>query len=75
MDGLCCMRPLIDALATARDKVLYVFYDFETTKNTRYATLLHYTYLSLSVRNNSAHSARTWKTGLRAIRQEEALVL
>ena len=30
------MRPLKDALPPAGDKVLYVFYDFETTQNTRY---------------------------------------
>jgi hypothetical protein len=29
------MRPLRDALPRAGDKVLYVFYDFETTQNTR----------------------------------------
>ena len=40
---LCYMRPLKDALPPAGDKVLYVFYDFETDQNTRYtydATLL-----------------------------------
>jgi hypothetical protein len=30
------MRPLKDALSTAGDKVLYVFYNFATTQNTRY---------------------------------------
>jgi len=30
------MRPLKDSLSSAGDKVLYVFYDFETTKNTEY---------------------------------------
>jgi len=34
---LCYMRPLKDALASASDKVLYVFYDFETSQNTEYA--------------------------------------
>jgi len=29
------MRPLKDAFPDACDKVLYVFYDFETTQNTR----------------------------------------
>ena len=32
---LCYMRPLKDALPDACDKVLYVFYDFEVTQNTR----------------------------------------
>jgi len=31
------MRPLKDALPSAGDKVLYVFYDFETNQNTEYA--------------------------------------
>jgi len=30
------MSPLKDALPHAGDKVLYVFYDFETTQNTEY---------------------------------------
>jgi len=34
---LCYMRPLKDALPDASDKVLYVFYDFETTQNTQYS--------------------------------------
>jgi len=33
---LCNMRPLKDAVPSASDKVLYVFYDFETTQNTEY---------------------------------------
>jgi len=31
------MRPLKDTLPPASDKVLYVFYDIETTQNTEYA--------------------------------------
>ena len=40
---LCYMRPLKDDLPPAGDKVLYVFYDFETTQNTSYtdAAKLH----------------------------------
>jgi len=34
---LCYMRPLKDVLSDASDKVLYVFYDFETTQNTKYS--------------------------------------
>ena len=30
------MRPMKDALPPVRDKVLYVFYDFETRHNTDY---------------------------------------
>ena len=33
---LCYMSPLKDVLSHASDKVLYVFYDFETTQNTEY---------------------------------------
>ena len=33
---LCFMRPLKNAMPAA-DKMLYVFYDFETTQNTRYS--------------------------------------
>ena len=32
---LCYMRLLKDVLPSASDKVLYVFYDFETTQNTK----------------------------------------
>jgi len=31
------MRPFKDALHSDGDRVLYVFYDFETTQNTRYS--------------------------------------
>jgi len=34
---LCYMAHLKDALPPAGDKVLYVFYDFETSQNTEYA--------------------------------------
>jgi len=34
---LCYMRPLKDELPDASDKVLYVFYDFETTQNTKHS--------------------------------------
>ena len=34
---LCYMRPLKDELPPVGDKVLYVFYDFETSQNTEYA--------------------------------------
>ena len=33
------MRPLKDVLPTNTDKVLYVFYDFETTQNNRYSDM------------------------------------
>ena len=31
------MKPLKDVLPDASDKVLYVFYDFETTQNRKYS--------------------------------------
>jgi len=34
---LCYMRVLKNVLHDAIDKVLYVFYDFETTQNTKYS--------------------------------------
>jgi len=34
---LCYTKPLKDVLPDASDKVLYVFYDFETTQNTKYS--------------------------------------
>jgi hypothetical protein len=34
---LCYMQPLQNKLPPGDDKVLYVFYDFETTQNTRYS--------------------------------------
>ena len=34
--NLCYMRPLNYVLPANADKVLYVFYDFATTQNTRY---------------------------------------
>ena len=33
MGNLCYMKPLKDVLPDASDRVLYVFYDFETTQN------------------------------------------
>jgi len=36
VDHLCYMRPLKSALPSAGDNVVYVFYDFETTQNTRH---------------------------------------
>ena len=43
---LCYMRPLKDALPSAGDNVLYVFYDFESTQNTTYKVeaQIHVTY-------------------------------
>jgi len=34
---LCYMRPLMDELPSDSSKVLYVFYDFKTTQNTKYS--------------------------------------
>ena len=43
MDHLCYMKPLKNALLPAGDKVIYVFYEFETTQNACYIeeTKLH----------------------------------
>ena len=56
------MRPLKDALPPAGDKVLYVFYDFETSQNTEYATRLSYTYSISSACSSFVLDARTPKT-------------
>jgi len=37
VDHLCYLKPLKDVLPDANDKVLYLFYDFETTQNTKYS--------------------------------------
>jgi len=37
IDHLCYMRTLKDVLHSTGDKVLYVFYDFESTQNNRYS--------------------------------------
>ena len=37
VDHLRYVRPLKNALASAGDKVFYVFYEFETTQNNRYS--------------------------------------
>jgi len=36
VDHLCFVRPLKDVFPSAGDMVLYVFYQFETTQNSRY---------------------------------------
>jgi len=59
---LCYMRPLKNALPSTVDKVLYVFYDFETSQNTGTRTRLNYTYVFPSACKNSVLVARTWKT-------------
>ena len=46
----------------AGDKVLYVFYDFETTQNTEYTDEAKLHYLISSACNSSAQSASSWKT-------------
>ena len=62
MGHLCYMRPLKGALPPAVDKVLYVFYDFETTQNTRYTDAANCTYLNSSACNSSVGNAKTRKT-------------
>ena len=49
------MRHLKDALPTASDKVLYVFYDFEASQNTEYADEA-----KLHIPNSFVLESRTW---------------
>ena len=56
------MRPLKDTLPAASDKVLYVFYDIETTQSTEYADESKLHVLISSVRSSSARDAKMWKT-------------
>ena len=57
------MRPLKDALPPASDKVLYVFYDYETTQNTVYTDEAELHVPISSARSSSVRGARTLKTG------------
>jgi len=59
---LCCLRPLKDALPDASDKVLYVFYDFETTQNNLYSDKATLQYLISSAFSNSVRSAKMRNT-------------
>ena len=57
---LCFMRPLKNALP-AGDRVLYVFYDFETTQTSRYSETATYTFQIFFVYCSIVRSARMWK--------------
>ena len=74
---LCYMKPLKDVLPDASDKVLYVFYDLETTQNTKYSdkATLHVLDLvcPLAVLFAVRRCGRLWR--VRTMRSEEALVL
>ena len=59
---LCNMRPLKDVLSDACDKVLYVFYDFQTTQIRSTLTRPQHTYLIWSGNNSSVRSAKVRKT-------------
>ena len=59
---LCYMKPLKDVLPDAGDKVLYVFYDFETTQNTKYSDKATLHYLSTFAFSSSVRNAKMWKT-------------
>ena len=73
---MCYMRPLKDVMPDASDKVLYVFYDFETKQNTKYsdkATLHVPDLVCVQQFCSQCEDAEDWK--VRAMRSEEALVL
>jgi len=59
---LCYMRPLKDTLPAASDKVLYVFYDIETTPNTEYEEESKLHVPNLVCAQQFCRDARTWKT-------------
>jgi len=59
---LSYMKPLKDVLPDASDKVLYVFYDFETTQNKSIPTKPHFTYLISSAFSSFVRYAKMWKT-------------
>jgi len=59
---LCIMRPLRDVLPDASDKELYVFYDFETTQNTKYSNKATLHYLIFSAFSSSVRNAKMRKT-------------
>ena len=73
---LCYMRLLKDVLPDASYKILYVFYDLETTKNKKYsdkATLHVPDLVCLQQFCSQCEDVEDWR--VRAMRSEEALVL
>jgi len=68
---LSYMRSLKNVLPSAGDKVLYVFYDFETSQIRRYSDKPTLHYLNSSTCNSSVRIARmrkTWKVACNAAR-------
>jgi hypothetical protein len=57
VEHLCCMAPLQD-LVKPSDRVLYVFYDFETTQNRRYDEKAHGTSRIWCAYSNFVRSVR-----------------
>jgi len=55
------MRALKDVLPANVDRVLYAFYDFETTQNTRFSDKAKAHYPISSMCNYFVRSARKWK--------------
>ena len=49
-------------VAPARNKVMYVFYDFETTQNNEYTAWLSYEYIISPACNRSVRGAKTRMT-------------
>ena len=58
---LCYMRPLKDVLRSNTHKVLYVFYDFETTQYKSIPILQKHMCLTSSACNSFVRGVRTWK--------------
>jgi hypothetical protein len=71
---LSYMRSLRNELPTS-DRVLYVFYDFETTQNTRYSEMVHVPNFVCVQQLFEIRKRGRYRARLRAVRQEEALVL
>jgi len=61
VDHLCFIRPLKDVLPSAGDKVIYVFYDFDTIQNTKYSDKATLQYLISSECKSSVRISKTWK--------------
>ena len=59
---LCYMKPFKDVLPDASDKVLYVFYDFETTQNTKYSANATLHVRDMVCVQLCVRSAKMWKT-------------
>ena len=62
VDHLCYLKPLKDVLPDANDKVLYLFYDFETTQNTKYSDKATLHVPDLVCLQQFCSQCKMWKT-------------